>query len=706
MWLWRQIKMGLGSLLQREAADRDLADEVAHYLDEAEAELISSGASPEEARRAVRLQYGDGLSAREDVRAYGWENTVEALFADLRFAARRLRQSPRFTMVAVLTLGVGIGSSTAIFSAVHPVLFKPLAYPNADRIFAVSDRVEDGSPLQVTFGSYRELSERSGSFDAFSVFRPWQPTMTGGEEPERLDGQRVTAGYFSILGVAPAFGPGFEASADRPGGPNVVVLSDALWRRRFESDRTVLGQQVTLDDEPYVVVGVMPSTFENVTAPLAEAWALLQYDAALPTFDGREWGHHLDMIGLLREGVDSEDALRELNGIADRPVEEFARPDWAALARGLSLRPLREATTARARPTMLALAGAVGLLLAIACVNVTILLLARGAQRQSELAMRVALGAGRGRLVRQLLTESLLLAGLGGVVGIVVARLGIAGLVALIPPDLPRVNAIALDGAALAFALGVTTLIGVLVGLIPALAPSGTELHQAMRKARATSDGRNRSAQRALVVTEVALALVLLVGAGLLLRSMQHLFGIPPGFDPSQVVVMQVHTAGFEDDNATHRFFDQALDAVQQLPGVASAALTSQLPLSGENDAYGVTLEEDAGEGVDGAAYRHVVSADYFETMGIPLLRGRQLGRQDITGATPAARICSSRPRVAGSGGHDCVTVDTASPPLVNDKRLTHASDYRQLPSSSASRTHLCSMTRSRSLFIRADRPR
>ncbi|MEE8519444.1 MAG: ABC transporter permease, partial [Dehalococcoidia bacterium] len=445
--------------------------------------------------------------------------------------------------------------------------------------------------------------------------------------------------------VAPAFGPGFEASADRLGGPNVVVLSDALWRSRFASDRTVLGRPVTLDDEPYVVVGVMPSTFENVTAPLAEAWALMQYDAALPTFDGREWGHHLDMIGLLREGVDSEDALRELNGIADRPVAEFARPDWAALARGLSLRPLREATTARARPTMLALAGAVGLLLVIACVNVTILLLARGAQRQGELAMRVALGAGRGRLVRQLLTESLLLAGLGGVVGIVVARLGIAGLVALIPPDLPRVNAIALDGAALAFALGITTLIGVLVGLIPALAPSGGELHQALREARATSAGRNRSTQRGLVVTEVALALVLLVGAGLLLRSMQHLFGIPPGFDPSQVVVMQVHTAGFQDDNATHRFFDQALDAVQQLPGVASAALTSQLPLSGEDDQYGVTLEEDAGEGVDGSAYRHVVSADYFETMGIPLLRGRRLGRQDITGATPAVVVSEALAR-------------------------------------------------------------
>ena len=644
MGLWRQITHGLRSLLRREETDRELADEVRHYLDEAEAELVASGATSEEARREVRVQYGGDLPVREEVRSYGWENAVETLYADIRLTVRRLRRSPGFTTVVVLTLGLGIGAATAIFSAVSPVLFEPLAYPEADRVLAISDRSDDGS---MTFGTYRELSERSLAFEALSVFKPWQPTLTGADEPERLEGQRVSAAYFDVLGVAPALGRGFEAAADRPGGANLVLLSDGLWRRRFGSDPAVVGQAVRLDSELYTVVGVMRPAFENVTAPMAQAWSLLQYDPLVASFNSREWGRHLDMLGRLRAGVGIDEARQVLETIAEQPVPEFARPTWASMGQGLSVRRLRDVATSRARPTMLVLFGAVGLLLVIACVNVTILLIARSTRRRGELAMRAALGAGRSRLVRHLLTESLVLAGLGGAFGIAVARVALAGLVAVSPPSLPRLGAIGLDSAALGFALGLTTLVGILVGLAPALTRSEGQLHEAGREAGLGSVARSGSARRALVVTEVTLAMVLLVGAGLLVRSTQRLFSIHPGFDPSQVVVMQVYTTGLErGDTPTHRFFDQALEAVRNVPGVSSVVLTNQLPLSGDIDVYGVTLDDATrAEGAHGPAYRYAVSPGYFKTMGIRLVRGRGLERQDIAGTTRVAVVSEALAR-------------------------------------------------------------
>lgn len=647
MWLWRQITMGIRSLLRRDDEDRDLAEEVRHYFEEAEAELVAGGATPEEARRVVRLRYGSSLPVREEIRAYGWENTVEALQSDIGLAARRLRRSPGFTLVVVLTLGLGIGAATAIFSAVNPVLFKPLPYPDADRILAVSDRSDDGSLVQMAFGTYVELSERNQAFETLSVIKPWQPTLTGGEEPERLEGQSVSAGYFHVLGVAPTLGGGLEASADKPGRPRVVVLSDGLWRRRFGSDTAIVGKVVHLDTEPYTVVGVMPASFENVTAPMAQAWSLLQYDPLLPSFDSREWGHHLDMLVRLRPDLGLDEARRTLGRIAEQPVPEFARPTWASMGQGFSVRRLRDAATVGTRPTMLVLLGAVALLLTIACVNVTVLLLARGSRRQGELALRAALGAGRSRLVRLLLTENLLLAGLGGAFGILVARFGLSGLVAVSPPSLPRIDTIGLDGAALGFALGLTTLVGITFGLVPALARSGGPLHEAWRETGRGSVGHNRSARRALVVTEVALAMVLLVGAGLLIRSTQRLFSIPAGFDPSSVVVMQVYGTGLQRGDApTHRFFDQALDAVRNIPGVSSAVLTSQLPLSGDIDVYGVFLDDATrAEGANGPAYRYAVSPGYFGTMGIRLARGRGLERQDFADAPRVAVVSEALAR-------------------------------------------------------------
>jgi putative ABC transport system permease protein len=404
MSLWRQLARGARVLTHRRAEDSDLADELRHFAEQSEAEHIGGGMSRNDARRAAQLELGNMTVAREQVRSYGWENVVSTTLGDLHYAARRLRHSPGFTIVSVITLALGIGASTAIFSAVNPILFQSLPYPHADRVTMISDATADGQPLAVTFGTYRELAHRSRSFESMAPFKAWQPTMLGDAEPERLAGQRVGAGFFDALGVAPALGRDFSADDDRANGPNVVILSDALWRRRFSADPTVVGRQVKLDAYEYTVIGVIPAGFDNLLAPLAQLWAPLQYKTAFGP-DDREWGHHLRLVARLRSGVTLDDAKRELTKIAQTPRADFARVPWANLQRGVIATSLQADVTSGIRPALLAVLSAVVLLLMIACVNVTNLLLARGAQRRGEFAMRAALGAGRSRLVRQLLAQ-------------------------------------------------------------------------------------------------------------------------------------------------------------------------------------------------------------------------------------------------------------------------------------------------------------
>jgi putative ABC transport system permease protein len=636
--------------VHRRATDDELREEVRQFVEAAEAELISEGVSPAEARRMARLKYGSAQSAQETVRAYGWENALVSVLTDLRYGLRLLLRNPGFTLVSVLTLGLGIGAATAIFSAVYPVLFQPLSYPDAGRILAISDRSTDGAEVPITYGSYRELVERNRSFQAMAAYKPWQPTATGGE-PERLEGQRVGADFFRVLGVVPSLGRGFDAVDDRPGGANVVILSHGLWQRRFGGDSTIIGRDVQLDGVGYRVGGVMPREFENVPPHAAQVWSLLQYDPALPSFEGREWGHHLSMLGRVRAEVDPAGAELDLQRVAANPIPEWIRPRWASLEDGLFVRPLKESAIARARPTLLALSGAVALLLIIAGVNVANLQLARGARRRGEMAMRAALGAAKGRLVRQLLTEGLLLAAVGGALGLAFAWYGVGALVALSPAGLPRAENIALDASAFAFALMITGLIGVIVGLIPALGVSRRNLAGGLQEASQRTGGGHLATRRVLVVAEVALAVVLLAGAGLLLRTMSRLSDVPLGFDASDRVVMRVQTSGprFGDDDTVLRFFEQALAAVRALPGVRSAALTSQLPLSGDLDIYGVQPEHDPRDEGGRAALRYTVSPGYFATTGIPLIRGGLLPETDA-GTAPSAVLSESLARALFPG--------------------------------------------------------
>jgi len=506
------------------------------------------------------------------------------LLQDLRYGMRRLGKSPGFTLVAALTLALGIGANAAIFSVINPILIEPLPYPESDRLVMIWGMFEGGRS-QVAFHNFREIAARNHSFERLAIFEPWQPTLAGAKEPERLEGQSVSADYFRVLGISPMLGRDFAVGDDAFHGPKVAMLSYRLWQRRFGGDRRVVGRLVTLDGDAYLVIGVMPREFENVQAAAAEIWSPTQYDPThVENPETTEWGNHLRLIGRRRAGFSYEQAKVDLASIARTPVEQFPRPRWASFRSGLVVDSLKEDVTRGVRPALLAVFGAVVLVLLIACVNVTNLLLARGTARRGEFAMRAALGASRGRMVRQMLTESILLSVAGGVLGIMVAGFGVQALVALSPAESPRLGAVQLNGAAFVFAFAVSSLIGIAVGL----------------------NGN-------------------------------------PGFHGANLFPMQVQTTGhqYDDPAATRRFFERALDNVRQLPGVQSAAFTSILPLTDDTEfaEYGTHFEKDK-NGYN--SFRYVVTPGYFETMRIALKRGRFLDARDRADAPQAVVISES----------------------------------------------------------------
>jgi putative ABC transport system permease protein len=626
----------LNFLVRRKQFSNELEAEMAFHRQQVEKELISDGMNKEEAQHAATRQFGNIAALKEqshDVVGFG----IETVWQDFRYALRQLHKNPGFTATAILILALGIGATTAIFSAVNPILFEALPYPNAHRVTMIWERGDDGGQRQINFGDYVGIKERSRSFEALAAFKSWQPTMTGGDQPERLEGQRVSTAYFRALGISPTIGRDFQSSEDQYRGPNVVILSHNLWQRRFGADQAILGRQIKLNDESFTVVGVMPGGFENVLAPEAELWAPLQYNSTLPP-NSREWGHHLQMVGRLRAEISNAQAASELDVIMRNLAVTYASGynESGGAPAGFIVNSLQADLTRGVRPALLAVLGAVILVLLIACVNVANLLLARAGQRRGEFAIRTALGAARVRLLRQLITESLVLALLGGAFGMVVAELGLRMLISLSPPGLPRLNAIQLNAPVFVFALAVTTVIGVLVGLIPAMHIAERDPQTSLQQNSQRTVGGQQWTRRALVVAEVSLALVLLVSAGLLVRSLQRLFSVDIGFDASHLLTMRVQESGrrYREDAARVRFFRQALERVRQVPGVESAGFTSQLPLSGDQDVYGVVFETDLANNAAPADdkdpfFRYAVTPGYLETMRIPLLRGRLLNDHD-----------------------------------------------------------------------------
>jgi putative ABC transport system permease protein len=634
----------IANLMSRSRMDRKIDEELKSHLEMRVDDNCAAGMSREEARRDALLRFGNPVVMRERVAGADTALKLYDLWADVRYALRRLRRSPGFACTAILILGLGIGACTAIFSAIKPILLDSLPYPHAGRLMMIWEMRRAGGPMDVSFGTFRGLEERNHSFTAMAVMKPWQLTMVAKDSPERFEGQRVSADYFRTLGISPRLGRNFIAEDDSFHGPNLVILSNRLWRRSFAGDKTVIGRQVRLDGDSYTVIGVMPRPFENVLAPSAELWAPLQYDPSLPS-DGKEWGHHLRMVGRLKNGVTLAQAESQLDLILPTLAQEHAKgyDSSGGAPAGMIVNELQSDLTSAVRPALLAVLGAVVLVLLICCVNVTNLFLARGVQRQAEFALRAALGASRTRMIRQMLTESLLLAGLGAVFGMMVAFVGVRALIALSPPGMPRLSAIGVHAGVFLFGLGITTALGVVVGLIPALQASRKDLQTGLRQNSQRTAGGRKWMRPALVVAEVSLAAVLLVCTGLLLHSMQQLFAVDPGFDGKNLLTMQVQESGhqFNTDTASLRFFTQALEKVRQVPGVLSAGFTTQLPLSGDSDTYGVEVEgknDPAGD----PALRYAVTPGYVETMHTPLLRGRLLNEQDAFGAPVAVLLSES----------------------------------------------------------------
>ncbi len=630
----------------RRDRDKELKEEIQGHLSLAAREEMESGKKSIDAEIAAHRELGNEIRVRELTReSWGWR-WLENLAQDVRYGVRNMIRTPGFMAITGLTLAVGIGATTAIFSAVNPILFESLPYPHANRIMMIWETSSDRSRVHGSFGMFLGLAERSRAFESIAALNPWQPTVTGTDQPQRLEGQRVSASFFQVLGVSPIVGRDFVASDDRLNAPNVVILSYALWKRHFGGDGSIVGRQITLEEadsssttDSYTVIGIMPGNFENVLAPSAELWAPLQYDIS----QGRAWGHFLRTVGRLKEGVSEKQAIEELNESGTAVVKEQHPPTYRGVVK-FTVNSLEDEVTRGVKPALLAILGAVLLVLGIAWANVTNLLVARGVRRRGEFALRAALGAGRSRLIRQVLTESLLVAVVGGALGMALAILGVHALVTLSPADLPRGGAIGVDGAVFAFGFGMTALIGLAFGLMPAFHAARFDPQRDLQQGSRRANGGHRRTRSALVIAEVAVALVLLIGSGLLFRSMERLFAIPAGFNATNVLAMQVEEVGhrYDEDSAKNRFFARALEAVRRVPGVAIAGFTSQLPLSGDFDVYGVTLEGDHNLTQGEEAFRYAVTPGYLEAMAIPLKRGRLLEDHDGAGVPPVALINES----------------------------------------------------------------
>jgi predicted permease len=562
----------------------------------------------------------------------------------LRHAARRVWKDPLFALVAAGSIALATGASAAIFGLLSRSLLAPLPYPEPGQLVQAFDRDPSGTALPVTFGTYLEVAARSRSFSALAVLASWQPGLAAGE-PERLRGSRVSAGFFGALGVAPIVGRDFAASDDRPAADPVVLLGASLAQRRFGGAAAALGRTLELDGALYTVVGVLPESFEDVLHPHTEIWAPLRY-AEGASFDSREWGHHLDLIGRLVPGLDAARAAAEVLAIGGAPVPEMPRPSWATLEHGLRITPLADAVTSGVRPALLAASAAVLLLVAIACANVTNLVLARGIARQRELATRLALGASAGHLARQLVWEVIVVAAAGAALGLLLAATLDATLASIAPLELPRSGGAAWSAPVLLFATGTGAFIVLVAGLLPSLRLArGPSFAQTLRSSGGATSAAS-SLRRALLVAQVALTVVLLAGAGLVQRSVALLLATDTGFDPTGVLTMQLVATAREyrtPERAT-AFFERALAEVRRTPGVLDAALTSQLPLGGDDDAYGVLVEPGADAAADSVApaFRYTVTPRWLDTMGIRLLAGRPLDAGDDAAAPPAVLVSES----------------------------------------------------------------
>jgi predicted permease len=638
-----RLKVALRALLRRSQAESELDEELRYHIDRQAEQNIRLGMNPEEARRAARRTFGGLEQAKEksrDARGLRW---IEELWQDLRYGARMLIKSPGFTFVAAITLALGIGANTAIFSVIEAVLLRPLPYRDSERLCMLWKSVPVRN-IEWDFTSYsaiRDWREQSKSFEDMAVIlRPdgSEVTLQSDERTEKIQGSKVSGNFFETLGVRPSLGRTFTEDEARR-GDDAVVLSYGFWQRRFGGDNAALGRALKIDNRSATVIGVMPPSFQFPDKN-AQLWLLISADQRWATFQKIRFADGFSALARLKPGVSIEEARAEMNAVAGRLAQQYPATDANLGIRVVLL--FDQIAGAQLRRGLWILGAAALCALLIACSNIASLLVARGAARRKELAVRAALGAGRWRLLRQLATENILLSLLGGLVGLLFARWALRALLALAPEDLPRADGIAINGTALAFAFTLCLLTGVVFGLLPALQITGGNLRASLNESgRSASAGAGvRRARGLLVTVQFTLAIVLLAGAGLMIRSFLLLDAVKPGFDTTHLLTMSVHHPNVERERI-RAFFEEAIQKVEQLPGVRGAAVGGAVygSFKGRAPNHNIVIEgkpaaqDPERHGVDG------VSDGYFRVIGVPLRQGRLFSSEDHSDSPPVAVI-------------------------------------------------------------------
>ena len=640
---FRALFLRLAALFSRQDRENELAAEMESHLAMHMEDNLRAGMTLEQARREALMKLGGIEQTKESYRERRGLPFLETLMQDLRFAARMLRKNPGFTLVCVLTLALGIGANTAIFSIVNSVLLRPLSYKNPEQLYLIHEIVPEWAKnypvLPANLPDYQIWRENCHSFDEIALAERAEADLTGTGEAEQIHGARVTANLLSLLGAQLALGRPFLLEEDQAGHGQVLILTDAFWRDKFGSDPGILGKPITLDGEPYIIIGVLSPSFHFPKEMGAfNKFGRTDFFEPLggPRFNEQGLIGDFDFaaIGRLKPGVQPAQALAELD-VVQAAIAKAANADLHLRAQ---LVPLAEEIVGPTRKGLLLLLAAVGAVLLIVCVNLANLLLARGPSRMREAAIRTALGAPRSRLVRQMLTESLLIALLGGFLGVALAFFGLQGLAQMAPADLPRLDEVALDGRVLCFALGLSTLVGILFGILPSWRISRDAPQESLKAgATAATEGhRSRRVREYLIGFEVSLCTTLLILAGLLSASLLQVIRVQPGFAIDRVLAADVDlpAQGYAEVPARAHFYDTALASIRSLPGVESAGWVTILPLEGQGSVSGITLPGDAtpkdkqqNEQLH-ASYRGV-SADYLHTMSIPLLEGRYFNDND-----------------------------------------------------------------------------
>jgi len=648
MFAWiRTLASRTRTLFSPRQVDQDFEHELETHLDLLTDENVHRGMTPEEARRAARIRLGGNTQLKDTNRELHGLPFIETFFQDVRFALRMLRKNPGFTAVAVLTLALGIGANTAIFSVVYAVLLKPLPFTNPDQLFTAfqANKQQGIAETGCSYLNFEEWRAQNHVFSELAGIVAHQLTLTDGGDPTVVNTSVVTSELFALLDVKPLVGRIFSPQDGKQGAPPVVLVSEDLWRGRFGADPRILGTSINLDQRPFTVIGIIPGAFHTpFFTTKQEVWIPLVQDPVFSTRMPQRASHLLPVIGRLKPGVSVAQAQAEMDAISGRLAAEFPAENSGWTVR---LVPLQKEIVGDVRTALLVLLGAVGLVLLIACANIANLLLTRATSRSKEIAVRTALGAGRARIIRQLLSETAVLGLLGGAAGIALAYWGVKALSSLLPSSLPQMNPIRVDYFVLGFALLLSAIAGVAFGLVPAMFAANADIQSSLRESVRVGESRNRRRARSfLAAGEISLALVLLVAAGLLLRSFSKLMSVSPGFDVQHIVKADISLPQFQysEPRQWTAFSDELLARIQSDPGLQDSAIAVPRPIADLRVTLPFDIVGSPPVSASGAASRTTsyvsISPGYFHVMSIPLLSGRLFDQRDIM-SSPRVTIIS-----------------------------------------------------------------